>query len=343
MNTRVLLAKLFDVTGATGLMLTLRRRSKSAWLPVVTFHRVAPRPADYRFDDGVLDTTPAEFARQIAVIRQHFTPVSIRDVIGFVEGGELPRNPVLVTMDDGYRDNYEVALPILQRQGVRACFFIATDYLTRRRVFWWDRIAYLLKSTKRARIRLTYPSPMELELGTPVQREVATNRLLRIVKKEFGLDLARFMDEIAAATGVVWTEQLEHAFANDLLMTWDQVRALRAAGMDVQSHTKTHRVLQTLSMQDVRAELRESRQELEQQLDEPIEAISYPVGHTISDRPDVRESLVDAGYKVGFTNATGAQPTSGSIDRFSINRFAMAPHTPESLFRAILAAPSVFD
>ncbi len=343
MNKRALLARLFDVTGATGLMLTLKRRSKSAWLPIVTFHRVAESPPDYRFDDGVLDTTPAEFEEQVEVIRDHFNPVSIRDVIRFVEGGELPRNPVLVTMDDGYRDNYDVALPILQRHGVRACFFIATDYVTRRRVFWWDRIAYLVKGTKRTRIELTYPSALEFEVSTAAQKEVATNRLLRIVKKEFGLDLPRFMDEIAAATGVAWNDELERGFANELLMTWDQVRALRAAGMDVQSHTKTHRVLQTLSTADVRTELRESRHELEQQLNEPIEAISYPVGHTISDRPDVREGLVDAGYKVGFTNATGAQPTGGSIDRFSINRLAMSPHTSQSLFRAILTAPRVFD
>lgn len=343
MDKRTLLAELFDVTGATGLMLTIKRRSRSPWLPVVTFHRVVHRPPRYRFDDEVLDTTPAEFEEQVRSIRDHFTPVSIQDVHAFLEGEELPSNPVLVTVDDGYRDNYEVALPILRRHGVKAAFFIATDFVTRRRVFWWDQIAYLIKTTARTRIELTYPRVVALDLDTPAKKAVAIKRLLRLVKKVYGLDLPRFLDALVAATGVVWTDELERTFANELLMTWDQVRALRAAGMDVQSHTRTHRVLQTLSPADVLNELRDSRAELEQQLDAPVEAISYPVGHTINDRPDVRESLLEAGYKMGFTNATGTQSTIGQIDRFNIRRLAMAPHIRQSLFRAILTAPQVFD
>ena len=61
-------------------------------------------------------------------------------------------------------------------------------------------------------------------------------------------------------------------------MTWDDVRALAGAGMDIESHTRTHRVLDTLDRDQLRDELVGSRRDLEAQLGRPIRAIAYPVG-----------------------------------------------------------------
>src|SRR5262249_25015008 len=150
----------------------------------------------------------------------------------------------LVTFDDGYRDNREMALPILMRHGVRATFFIATRYVTERRMFWWDRINYILRRSDRKAIAVDYPKRIALSLeGGP---EAAARTVLRIVKDTYGLDLDRLLDELAAGAGVEWSRDLETRLANELLMTWDDIRALRQSGQDVQSHTRSHRVLQTL-------------------------------------------------------------------------------------------------
>ena len=195
-----------------------------------------------------------------------------------MHGGALPRNPVLVTFDDGDRDNFDVTLPILQRHGVTAVFFIATAYVTGRHLFWWDRLTYLVTCSRRARLALSYPRDLVLPLVTAGERAAAIGRVLRIVKTEVGLDLDRFLGAVAAAAGVVWTEALERTLADAALMTWDQVRALRRAGMDVQSHTRTHRVLQTLAPAQLRDELCGSKADLERELDAPVVAISYPRG-----------------------------------------------------------------
>lgn len=343
MKKRLLLASLCEKTGVTEALLRWRRRRQSPWLPILTFHRVAKVTPEYRFDEGVIGTTPDELASQIAVVGNYFNSVSLEDVMQFVDGAPLPENPVLVTFDDGYRDNREIALPILQRHGVKAVFFIATDYLTRRRIFWWDRISYILKTCAPGSIALAYPSPLVLDVNTHEQRTDARRVLLRVVKSTFGLDLERFLTELASAAAVPWSESDERRSADELLMTWDQVRELRAAGMSVQSHTRSHRVLQTLRPAQLADELEGSRLELERQLQERIYAISYPVGHTIDDRADVRRALRDAGYKIGFTNATGAQPVWRKVDRYSIRRMSLALHTPKALFRAMLAVPTVFE
>lgn len=344
MNKRLLLADLCERTGATGLALALRKRTPLPWLPVLTFHRVAAVNALYAFDEDVIGVNPSEFERQLSTLRQHFTPISTLDVIRFLDGGALPPNPVLVTFDDGYRDNYDVALPLLRRHGVKATFFIATDYITQRRIFWWDRIAFAVKAASQPKLILKYPMPMVLDLTTAESKKAATKTLLRLVKSTFELDLDRFLDELTRAADLAWSTEVERELADGLLMTWDQVRALKAAGMDVQSHTRTHRVLQTLGPDRALAELVDSRIELERELGAPVFAVSYPVGHTINDRLDVRQAVAKAGYRVGFTNATGVQPIwGGAVDRFNFKRISLSAHVPESLFRALLTLPMVFE
>src|SRR6266404_4647037 len=151
MNTRLMLANITDKIGATNALLALRRVATFSWLPVVTFHRVLDPNTHppYLFDEGVVDAAPDEFERHVRTISRYFTPIGIDDLALSMDGASLPRNPILVTFDDGYKDNIEVALPILKRHNVRAVFFIATHYLSRRRMFWWDRVNYILKRSSR--------------------------------------------------------------------------------------------------------------------------------------------------------------------------------------------------
>jgi peptidoglycan/xylan/chitin deacetylase (PgdA/CDA1 family) len=342
-NKRLLLASLCDKMGATDLVLALRRRTRSPWLPVLTFHRIARiRPED-PFDRGVVDSTPAELEQQIAMLATHFNPIGLDDVTRFLAGKPLPRSPVLVTFDDGYRDNHDVALPILRRHKIPAVFFIATEYISRRRLFWWDRISYLVKSSPLRRLALTYPMSIALDLVTPGAREQAARWLSRVVKTTFALDLDRFLGELARAAHVELTDEQERRYVDQLVMTWAHVRALRAAGMSVQSHTRTHRVLQTLTADQVDGEVRGARDDLERELDERVYAISYPAGHAIGGRTDLRRALRDAGYTIGFTNATGSQPVWRRVDPYDVHRMALDPHTPPALLGARLAAPPVFD
>ena len=324
------------------MLLGLRRTTHGPWLPVVTFHRVVDPVLPFLYDDEVVDASPAELDQQIAMIGHYFTPIGIAELLAASEGATLPPNPILVTFDDGYRDNFATALPILQRHGVRAVFFIATHYLTHRQMFWWDKVHLVLKMSTRPVIRVAYPDDLELRLDSAYARDASIHTVLRFVKDRSGLDLWRFLDELIAASGIAWSAELERAHADALLMTWKQVRALRDAGMDVQSHTRTHRVLQTLSPGDLRDELAGSRADLERELDAPVTAISYPVGRRLRERDDVRDALRTAGYRIGFTNATGTHKLVRRGDPYDVSRIGVDHGTPPTLFKAMLAAPALF-
>jgi peptidoglycan/xylan/chitin deacetylase (PgdA/CDA1 family) len=306
---------------------------------VLTYHRVAPPDATRGLDEGVIDARPEQFDRQIAFVRRWFNPLTIDDLLDHVSGTRpLPPNPLLITFDDGYRDNHDVALPILLRHGVPATFFVATDFVERRRPFWWDLVTRILKCSPRERIVLEYPEPAEWPLEGGPAREAAVARALRVIKDTYWLDLDRFLAELQRAAGVALGAVEERRMADETVMTWDHVSALRRAGMGVQSHTRTHRVLQTLDPAQLADELHGSRRAIEEVLGEPVRAISYPIGKPLRGVPNVREAVRTAGYELGFSNGTGVN-SAGRLDPFDVKRMSLDASLDDSFFRTMLALP----
>jgi peptidoglycan/xylan/chitin deacetylase (PgdA/CDA1 family) len=338
MSKRRLLTRLLQKSGALSAILKLREHAPAPWLSILTYHRFPKHDGSEPFDDGVIDTTAEQFEEQLICLKKHFNIVGIDELCAFAAGATLPRNSVAITFDDGYLDNYQQALPILKRHDCKATFFVATSFVSERRIYWWDRAAYVVKHSSRSVLELHYPTYLRVELEP--DRGHAIYRLLRFVKdSSYSLDLQRFLDELSRATGVVWTRELELEFAERLLMTWDHVRALRAAGMDVQSHTRTHRILQTLSPSELSAELLGSRQDLQRELGEPARAIAYPVGRPLGASSPIRAALQQAGYEIGFTNGTGPTSLWSPRDRYDICRQTVARDLSTPYLLSILAVP----
>lgn len=328
-------ATVLDRSGALATALRLRRLVPM--LGVVTFHRIAEPTPDDPFDPDVVDATPEQFRRRVELLARFGTPVGIDEVIAAVGGARLPPNAFLITFDDGYRSCRDVVLPILRELGVPATFFIATGFANGDRLYWWEQISAYLARTERAEADLAYPTRQHLELADPRLRW----RLDQIVKNTQGLDLERFLAELRTALGVEWSAELEAALARPLIMSWEHVAELAAAGMGVESHTHHHRVLETLDSAALHDELVRSRRDLELRLSRRVRAIAYPVGRTPSER--VRNATRDAGYEVAFSNFGGTNVLlpwwARSCDPFALRRVAAERSQSEALFLAQAAIP----
>ena len=341
MSKRAAVARVIDATGLSHVLLRARAHLPASHLTVLTYHRIAEPAPDDPFDPDVADATPAQLAAQLEVMARNFNVIGVEELCDLVQGRPLPRNPAVITFDDGYLDNHTIALPLLKRLGLRAIFFIATRYLGERRLFWWDRIAWALAHSRIPRLRLSYPSELDLPLGSPRERTAARHRLLRLVKTQAGLDLERFLAALYLAAEVSWSAEQERTLADELLMTWREVRGLRDAGMDVESHTRSHRVLETVPAEELHGELVGSRLDLERELGRPVRALSYPVGHSLRGRPDLRAAVAQAGYLVGFSNASGVQRLGDGFDPYDIRRFSLDRDVAVAEFRALVAWPAL--
>ncbi|HEU4565864.1 MAG TPA: polysaccharide deacetylase family protein [Gemmatimonadaceae bacterium] len=100
---------------------------------VVLFHRV-----DDALGGNPISCTSQEFRDYCAFFRRHFTVVGLGELLERLRRGEDVGGHLVITFDDGYKDNHDVAAPELRRQGLPACFFIATEFIGSRRVPWWD-------------------------------------------------------------------------------------------------------------------------------------------------------------------------------------------------------------
>jgi peptidoglycan/xylan/chitin deacetylase (PgdA/CDA1 family) len=337
MSKRQHFAHLLQRSGSLAAILKLRARSPVPWLSILTYHQFPSKDDVEPFDDGVIDVTLEEFERQIVCVKKHFNVVGVAELCAFADGRSLPKNPVAITFDDGYRSNYDTALPILKKHDCKAMFFVATSFITERRIHWWDRIAYVMKMSLRRELRLEYPAPLRLDLAGA--RCGAIRTVLRLVKVHPSLNLPRFLSQLSRAADVAWSPELDRRFSERLLMTWDHVRALQKAGMDVQSHTRTHRVLQTLTHGELRDELEGSRDDLRRELGVPARALAYPMGNPVGLTSPVRTALERSGYEIGLTNCTGPTPISGGVDRFAIRRQAIDRDFSSALLLTVLALP----
>jgi peptidoglycan/xylan/chitin deacetylase (PgdA/CDA1 family) len=332
------LAYLLDSTGVIEAILRRRERRKAPRLTVLTYHRVGDHAEEQPFDRGVIDATVGEFQRQIQTLKSYYNVIGLDELFDYLRGGTLPANPAIITFDDGYRECHDRALPVLLAHGVRAVFFVATRYISERRVFWWDRIAYMLNRTREECVELRYP--VQVVLTPKASWDRAMRVAVDIVKRTPGLDVERYMEGIAQATGVAWSAELERTFADELLMTWDQVMKLRAAGMEVQSHTRTHRILQMIAAHELMDELAGARADLEEHLGERVRGLAYPLGRSTAQSPKIRAAVREAGYDVAFSNGTGLCSLSRNFDPLNVQRISVERGLPHSYFRALLAIPA---
>ncbi|MBS2012694.1 MAG: polysaccharide deacetylase family protein [Deltaproteobacteria bacterium] len=316
-----------------------RRYVRMPYLPIVTYHRLGVPAIDAKeLDDSVVDATKEDFDRQVALMTKRFTVLGVEELRQFFfEGRPLPKNPVLITFDDGYKACYDIALPILKKYGTKAIFFISTGHMNDRKAFWWDRANYLVKRTKKTRIELEYPKHAVYELNG--DRSKALTRILDVIKMTFGMDVERYLQELSKATDVPWTEADDKRITDDVLMTWDQVRAMHRAGMDVESHTHTHRVLTTLPADELEAELVGSKRLLEEKIDAPVRALAYPVSLSMAENGHILEAVRKARYELGFSTSSGLGPLGPRTDPLDIQRIWVDPTLPHSYFRAALAVP----
>ena len=325
----------------TGLLRALESARRQPRLLVLNYHRIG-EIAGNQLDDATFSATAERFREQVRYLKRWFAVPAPDEVLDSLERGSFSHPTVLITFDDGYRDNYELAFPILRELGVPACFFVVTGLLDAPTLPWWDRVAYSIKMMKGIRLELGYPERLTIDLRK-VSRARATWRVLRACKEARSFDEPRFSDELAMRTGVsVDTRTL----ARRLFMSWDSLREMARAGMTIGSHTVTHSVLASLSEPAQRRELQESRRRIADAAGTLPEMLAYPVGGPRSFTGVTRQLAREAGYRAAFTYG-GATTGSCPVDPFSVPRTAVEYSDTRAQFRlrstlATIKAPPLF-
>ena len=316
----------FQWSGASFLSSRLPARNS---LLVLNYHRIG-NPEEDLFDPGVFSATAEEFDDQISYLKKNVSLVTLEEALSFVEGSEKQkarRCRVLITFDDGYLDNYEIAHPILRSHGVQGVFFLVTSMVGSHHVPWWDHIAYLMKTGQKRRFNLRYPA--ELAVDIDQNGMVASLRaVLRLYKKPENTDPERFIREFADETKGKDVPPTLRRFLN-----WDEAREMTRTGAAIGSHTHSHTVLSQLEPDRQYEELSRSRTILTEQLGVPADTIAYPVGNTTSFTDQTQRIAKEVGYRGAFSFYGGAnfpgRTAPYDLHRFDIEHYKVNRLRPE--------------
>jgi peptidoglycan/xylan/chitin deacetylase (PgdA/CDA1 family) len=275
-------------------------------LSILIFHRVLPRP-DPLFPDEV---HAERFERRLALFKSCFNLVSLRDGVEGLRHGTLPPRAACITFDDGYADNADIALPILQRHGAVATFFVATGFLDGGRM-WNDTVIELIRRAP-DQVDLTRAGFGVLQLGSVAARQAAIGTLLGKLKY---LPLDQRHDQVE-----LLRELIPVALPDDLMMTSNQVRQLHAAGMEIGGHTVNHPILARMDPAQARREIADGKDALEALVGAPVRSFAYPNGKPGQDYLAEHARMArEIGFDAAVSTSWGA--ASPASDLFQLPRF----------------------
>jgi len=301
----------------TSRMTDVIRASTPPRLIVFNYHRIREAHQATRFDPELYGPDQVQFSSQIEWIARRYDILSEDRLAAVVESGmKLTRHSAMITFDDGYRDNYELAYPILKAKRVPAVFFIPTGSIVERTLGPWDIIAWMVQGSTRKTITLRgHDFATTGEAGRTSIRD-----LISLWKLLPGNEVSTFLEELGTAADVRMPSRDEQ---DAELMTWDHLREVSRNAVAIGSHTHSHSVLAGLDLAAQKEELRVSKALLERNLGVEVRSLAYPVGLYEHFHVESKELARQCGYQFAFSFLTGFE-SARIADPYDIRR-AFAP------------------
>ena len=269
---------------------------------ILGYHRVVEDfAATARNEMPSMLTSVAMFERHLDLVGQHFRFATLDEIGGHLASGEPFSEPVAaVTFDDGYRDNYEHAFPVLTRKGIPAAVFVVTDLVGQSCWQIHDKLFHLMRRAFAAwddprRELSALLHTLDLPAGHLLRSRSATSSPMTSVSALLPelsvMNVRRVMTALETTTG--------NGFHNVALsLTWPMIEEMHRAGIIIGSHTRHHVSLPAESRETVVEELEGSKRAIEAHVGTPVVHFAYPGGQFT---PRDVEALERTGYRFGYT------------------------------------------
>ncbi len=282
-------------------------------LSILMYHRVLKEPDPLRPGD----CTITDFEKQMQVLAAYFNVLSLHAAAERLAEKKLPPRTVCITFDDGYRDNWEIALPILRKYGLRATIFIASGYLNGG-IMWNDAVIECLRVLPAGETDLSDLGAGRYELGPVQNRKSVVEAVLGALKYLPPLERQRRVDRLMERAGL--------DYDRNLMLKSEHVLDLVGAGMHIGAHTVTHPILSKIDDDAAHREIVTSKRDLEDITDREVRLFAYPNGKPGADYAARHVEMVrQSGFSAAVSTVSGA--ASAGSDMFELPRFGPWPES----------------
>ena len=271
------------------------------------YHRVITKNEAEKGVQAGMYVEPKTFKDHLHFLQKYFTIVPISEIPFKPErsfGCQSNKTVCAITFDDGWHDFYTHVFPILKELEIPATVFLPTDFIGTEQWFWTDRLARLLIQRKKAKNIIT-------------RKQVSANNLVNKLERmrghfEFQLEEAISMlkeyrvneiEEVLSDLAVRW--DLDSTITGRAFLSWEEVSEMARSGLiSYGSHTASHRILTTLTDEEIQNELMRSKEKLinEKAVDPSFIPFCYPNGNY---NEKIVKMVKEAGYSLAVTTNNG--------------------------------------
>lgn len=297
-----------------GIMAPLR----NACVPVFMLHRARDPEL------GVRGTDPKCIEQALAYLKkQGYQGISIHDLLeALKDGKKLPKNAIAFTIDDGFKDQAEVILPIFEKHQIPITMFLATDLLDSKSWSWDFKLDYITQKTTKQSISIQIIKKEFSASFDGLHSRRNFVRLLRNHLKSVSVDTAETaITDLASKLDVAIPTLPPKSYST---MDWEMAKRLESKFISFGPHSCRHVVLSQLSESDAKLEIEASWKLVKTILDNPVPVFCYPTGRFGLDFNERDIELVkEAGLEAAFSSDPGyVLKTDSASNLFNLKRFS---------------------
>ncbi|OPL13836.1 MAG: hypothetical protein AVO38_12760 [delta proteobacterium ML8_D] len=271
------------------------------------YHRILPCEKIGRDIQAGMYVNQVTFKQHLKFLTKYFSIVPIAELPYIFKGRSISsatKPHCVLTFDDGWYDFYEYAYPVLKAENIPATVFVPTDFIGTKDYFWTDRFAALLNKREQLKSSTVRQEPSLNELINEVENlggslESRLEKAIAILKNYPINEIENILSELSLR----WNISLDQA--NRAFLTWEEIREMVHSDLvSFGSHTVSHKILTTLTDDEINRELVESKQRLinEQAVDPSFIPFCYPNGNY---NKRIAKLVKDVGYSLAVTTKNG--------------------------------------
>lgn len=292
MEIKALAASCANHSGALDAYALLRRKLTKSQVAILIYHRVAPKNDNWSLNP----LNPQSFRNQIEYFSHSYEILSLHRLVqNILLGKSLPKKGIVITFDDGYKDNFRYAYPILKKYHVPATIFLTTGHINTDKLFWWDKVSYIIQHTSVEESILDEMGVLSLQ--SKIDKLNIRSIIIEKMKELPQEKKEHLIDKLISISGV----DIPSGLGEGLILTWNEIREMNNNGINFGAHTVNHPCLVNLPLEQAKWEIIQSKKDIEGELGKEVRAFSYPNG-------DLSLELVEFVKESGFACAVSVLP-----------------------------------
>jgi peptidoglycan/xylan/chitin deacetylase (PgdA/CDA1 family) len=256
-----------------------------------------------------------------------------------INNENLPNYSLAITFDDGFKNNYTTAFPVLKRFNLPATIFLTTCNIGSKMLLWIDKLYLAIKETQKTSIDLKEEGLEAFSIATPDEKSqtfaALLNHMKGVQKSEKDLFLSKVLNKLDLDSAEV---QNANPFKS---LDWDDIISMQQSKLiSFGAHTETHNIMTRITREEVLQEIEIPKKKIEEKLKTNCLLFAFPNGQRNDFNNEIKDAVKNSGFLCSFT--TIGKFNEYRTNPFELGRFPIGSNFDEQYFAMLISGATGF-